>query len=304
MENKSYFNKKLSAEMILQDFVVAYTRGGSDSVTQQYNTILKQLDEDKKPENLEDNLQRRKILEKCRDLFKDISLKRNLDEKLDLYRNEMMESTGAFPTNAEIAKMLFQEYSDTILGGKRRYNMASLATTDTVTKVDFEEFNPKNPKEKAFRPPFTLRSKTKKDDFIHVEYLGRLHYYTGIIDDYIYKYRIYRNVNNVKKIYEVFSNIDGNQLESDKERRHVVFTELLSQNNLENSFANGYIGEVTTPKDSQTPLKVGEEITIPGYYRYQVTKNYAIEFDGTRIEAIQKYQQQELNKDNSQELEH
>ena len=304
MENKTILNKKLCAEMILQDFVVAYIRGGIDSVTQQYNNLLKKLDEDKKPENIEHNLQRRKILEKCRDLFKDISLKRDLDEKINLYRNGILESTGTFPTNSELAKKLFQEYCDIILvDGKRRYNMASLATKDTVTKVVFEKFDPKNKEEKAFRSPFTLRNKIKKDDFIHIEYIGFLHYYTGNNDDYIYKYRIYRNVNNVKKIYEVFSNLDRNQLEGDKERCHVVFTELLSQNNLENSFANGYIGEVTTPKDSETPLKVGEEITIPGFYKYQATENYAIEFDGTIIEAIQKYNQQELNNNKDQDLE-
>ena len=83
-----------------------------------------------------------------------------------------------------------------------------------------------------------------------------------------------------------------------KELRYAVFTELLSKNNIENSYTDGYIGEISNSRVTETPLKVGEEITTPGHYKYQITPNYALEYNGERIEAVRAYKQQEAAKSN------
>ncbi len=134
---------------------------------------------------------------------------------------------------------------------------------------------------------------------IIIEYLGTLHYNTLSTDEYIYKHRIYKSTDpsrNSYKIYEKYSNIDITALWQDLELRKVVFSELLSTNNLEHSYADDYIGEINSTKVTSIPLKPGEETTLPGYYKYQITQNYALIYDGERIEAIRAYKQQEAKK--------
>lgn len=297
MENK-FFNRELSAEMILQDFVVAYTHGRN--ITEQYSKFLSKINEDNKPENIESNIQRRKIIEKCRDLFKDFSKKKALDEKIAQFRNETMKNTGIQPTDSEITKMILQTFSDAIWGdGKRKYNMSQIASKGMVNNVVFVPFNSKN--NDNTRPP-RIRLRNKSGDSIVIEYMGCLHYDTLSTNEYLYKHRIYRDVDKCKNIYEIFSNLDINQLPEDNELRYVVFTELLSKNNIENSYADGYIGEISTTENSKEQLKTGKERMTSGFYRYQVTSKYALEYNGERIEAIRTYKQQEANKNSDKIL--
>ena len=310
MENKSNFDRESVADMILRAFVTAYTH--NKSISNVYNQILDSINNDKKPENRKSNEQRRKILEKCRDLFKDHpkkddsekddSKKLTLDEAINLYRTQIFTRTGIKPTDSEIAKMLLSTFSDKIWGDdKRRYNMSSLATkgmlaniNGTDKKVIFKPYMPPKNKPEEHPPHITLSN--KYGDSIDIEYMGSLYYRTLTSNEFLYKHRIYRNVGDDQKVYEIFSNIDINELSENKELRYVVFTELLSKNNIENSYTDGYIGEISNSKVTETPLKVGEEITTPGHYKYQITQNYALEYNGERIEAIRAYKQQEADK--------
>lgn len=306
MDNKSSFNRELSAEMILQDFVNAYTHGRS--ITDVYEKFINKINDDTKSENRENNSQRRKILEKCRDLFKDLSKKKEVEQRISFFREEAIKNTGTQPTDSEITRMLLQSFSDSIWGDdKRKYNMSSLATTGSVTTVKFYPYKntdkkedevdsePYNSTEKDEKPPHIIIS-NKYGDSIYIEYLGYLHYETLSSDEYIYKHRICRKVDDNENTYEIYSNIDINELAENKELRYVVFTELLSKNNIENSYSDGYIGEISNTSKSPKQLQVGEESETDGFYRYQVTSNYALEYDGEKIEAIRAYKQQEANK--------
>ena len=302
MENKLIFDRENVADMILRAFVTAYTH--DKSISNVYNQILDSINNDKRPENRKNNEVRRKILEKCRDLFKDSSKKVKIDEAISLYRTEILSKAGIQPTDSEITKMLLRSFSDSIWGDdKRKYNMTSIASTGMLTNIDgtnkkviFKPYEPpkNNPDE---RPPHITLS-NKYGDSISIEYMGCLHYKTLSSNEFLYKHRVYRNVDNDPKVYEVFSNIDINTLPDNNELRYVVFTELLSKNNIENSYTDGYIGEISNSKVTGTPLKVGEEIITPGHYKYQITPNYALEYDGERIEAVRAYKQQEANKNN------
>lgn len=310
MEKKSNFDRESVADMMLRAFVTAYTH--NQSISNVYNQFLDSINNDKKPENRKNNELRRKILEKCRDLFKNTSKKDDdkenkkltLAEAIALSRSQTLAKTGVQPTDSEITKMLLNYFSDEIWGDdKRRYNMSALATKGMLTnisgtdkKVIFKEYTP--PKDKPEERPPHITLSNKYGDSIDIEYMGCLHYKTRSSNEFLYKHRIYRNVDNDPKVYEVFSNIDINELPDNSELRYVVFTELLSKNNIENSYADGYIGETSITKGTETPLKVGEEKVTSGHYKYQITQNYALEYDGERIEAIRAYKQQEANKNN------
>lgn len=297
MENKSDFNRELSAEIILQNFVIAYTHG--KSITEVYSKFSSDLDADKKPENIESNAKRRKINERCRDLFKDLSKKRIVERKIESFREEVFNSTGVQATDSQITKMILQTFSDMLWGDdKRKYNMSHLASKGMIrSKVEFEPFIKKDENQDVPH----IRLKNKNGDFIYIEYMGRLKYETLSSNEYLCKHRIYMNINNSKSVHEVFSNIDINQLAEDSELRYVVFTELLSKNNIENSYCDQYIGETSRTTHSEKQLKPGEELEQPGFYRYQITSNYALEYNGERIEAIRAYKQQEANKNDSRE---
>ena len=121
MENKLIFDRENVADMILRAFVTAYTH--DKSISNVYNQILDSINNDKRPENRKNNEVRRKILEKCRDLFKDSSKKVKIDEAISLYRTEILSKAGIQPTDSEITKMLLRSFSDSIWGDdKRKYN--------------------------------------------------------------------------------------------------------------------------------------------------------------------------------------
>lgn len=300
MEKKSNFDRESVADMMLRAFVTAYTH--NQSISNVYNQFLDRINNDKKPENRKNNQERRKILEKCRDLFKDSSKKGKLDEFIALSRSQTLAKTGIQPTDSEITKMLLSYFSDEIWGDdKRKYNMSSLESKGMLTVIDgtdkkviFKPYIPQKNTPDELPPHITLSN--KYGDSIDIEYMGCLHYKTRSSNEFLYKHRIYRNVDNEQKIYEVFSNIDINELPDNKELRYAVFTELLSKNNIENSYTDGYIGEISNSRVTETPLKVGEEITTPGHYKYQITPNYALEYNGERIEAVRAYKQQEAAK--------
>ena len=79
MEKKSNSNRKLFAGLVLPTFVCAYTH--NSSVTNVYEQFIERLNQDTDPDNRARNEERRKILENCRDLFKDIPTKKEIDRE-------------------------------------------------------------------------------------------------------------------------------------------------------------------------------------------------------------------------------
>lgn len=305
MENKANFNKNRFATMILQSFIATYING--HNVANAYDRIFAQIDNDKNVDNAKNNEERRKILEKCRDLFKDTSLKKRVDLEIERFRNHILSTKGRVPNNEEVAKRILECFSDVIwCNAKRTYNMSNIATNGMIStkkmtngstekEVWFESFKMEQQKHgnnnpKAVVPSVTL--KNSRGNSIIIEYMGALHYNTLSSNEYIYKHRIYKSHGTSSyRVYEKFSNIDINALEKDSELRKIVFSELLSDDNLELSSADDYIGEIAYSKSSLQP---GEELLTPSHYTYQITPTRALIYDGERIEAIRAYKQQEL----------
>lgn len=322
MENKPNFNKDYFAVTILRAFTTVYLH--NHNVSDAHYMLLNKLNNSNTPETRE----KRRIINKCRDLFmkiEDPDTKKEkappVDSVISAYRAESNANIGRNPTDSEIAKKLLECFSDELWSdNKRSYNMSQIASRGMVSvrttpegslekDVWYESFEEEQKKlgnnnKDKLPPSITLRN--IRGNSIIIEYMGTLHYSTQSADEYIYKHRIYKSIDdseNSYKVYEKFSNIDINALEENPELRKVVFSELLSTNNLEHSYADDYIGEINSPKLSSKPLKPGEEITLPGYYKYQITPNYALIYDGERIEAIRAYNQQEAQKTKRQSQE-
>ena len=64
------------------------------------------------------------------------------------------------------------------------------------------------------------------------------------------------------------------------------------ENNIELSQVGGYIGEIR----QQSSLPVGEQRVSPGFYTFQMSENYLLEYDGEVIEAVTAYQAQQQKK--------
>lgn len=301
MGEKLNFDKERAADAILRAFVFAYTH--NQSLANVYNQLLDSINNDQNPENSQKNNERRKILEKCRALFYDSSKKMQLDSAISSYNKKMLEKNGTPPTDSQIAKMILACFPDMIWGdGKRTYNMTSLVSKDIAVKPGVPRkvfFEPcRLPKEKSAKyPHITMRN--KQGDSISIIYLGCLHYETSFMTEYMYNFRIHRNVDGEKKVYEVFTDLNINEIPNDSELAHVVFRHLLSKENLELSKVNGYIGDITSSKVSQSSLEIGEESFTPSHYKYQATKNYALEYAGERIEAVKEYHKQQQSQKNA-----
>lgn len=312
------FDKNLSAVMILQKFLTDYSDGKDITETYEYFINKLSTDEKRKPENLRVYQERRKIIEHCRDLFKDISIKKCVDAEIATFRAEINSTEGKKPTDSQTAKRLLQVFSEKFWGiDKRTYDMSRLATkrmlstvknadgnvSKVVAYVSFEDLQKKRPKEnndkqtsddekKKEPPQITLHD--KHGNSICIQFMGCLAYKTLSSNEYIYKHHITKNINGVETSDDVFSNIDIFALQYNKELRDVVVSELLSTNNIERSNADGYIGEISEQKSPS--LEPGDEKIDYQFYTYQITPKYALVYDGERIEAIRAYKQQEAMK--------
>lgn len=251
--------------------------------------------------NSKENLEKRKILERCLALFRSQKFKehvkrekaeRGILEQEDVTRETRLANLHKI---AEYSEELTDRLSEIVLGDlKRKYNMSDKCTTGML----------KSGAPVRLKTISNGLSATTQDGFgntITVEHIGTLEYDTLSSNEYIYQYRITKQSSqNDSKTYDVFSYIDLNAFNEDANYRKAVMENLLSDNNIEFSNANGYIGKINNTTQSQKQLNVGEEIDDAAYYRYQISPQYALEFDGERIEAIRTYKrEQEKRKDDA-----
>ena len=129
---------------------------------------------------------------------------------------------------------------------------------------------------------------------IIIQHIGRLDFKCPpSANDYIYNYRVTKQIGkDTEIIREIFCDIDLTRIDEDEEYAYAVANELLSQNNMDLSKANNYLGELDVPPKD---LNDGQEKFAPGLYTYKIPglkrNPLALYFDGTKIEAIQAYNQ-------------
>ena len=225
-------------------------------------------------------------------------------------------------SNTELISIVTKKFASYVFGdNKRHYDMSTITSKGMILSVpNFKEFAEKDDKDnkddddKEF--VFGIGPKDGLYDLegnpMYIDCIGRLTYNTTASNEYIYKFRVYKEINGVAtEQQKVFSNIDLNRVLEEKDYYYAVVGEILSSNNIDLSFADGYIGELSGTQGS--PLKIDEEYfdkdplkdKVYGY-TYRISKNWALVYDCERIEAIRAYNQEQAKKKaiKQEEIEH
>lgn len=301
----------------LNDLMAAFLRSESNGLNRVVGG-LNALNRSPDIHNIYRDNQKRKILEKCSALFRSqkfrILIQREKEKKgiIDPQNVTRENRDANLHKITKLANDLTNKLSEVILGDlKRKYDMSSIASKDMITPIKMSNGTIK--KDVSYKPEdlMAIDLVDALGTKISIHHIGRLGYTCKpSSNEYIYKFHVIKQANDSNPIsYEVFSNIDLNRCLEDSSYANIVSNTLLSNNNIELSKADGYIGELSTTTDSDEQLKVGEEKIIEEVtkvseneklkrykYRYQITKNDALEYMGDKIEAIRAYKQQEQEK--------
>lgn len=301
------FDRKEYARSNISGFLQSETKG-INLVTGRLNALNKQP-----LQNNANNAQKRQILEKCLALFRSPKFKEYIKKKKTergiLEQDDVTQETRSDNLDriGEYSKELTNSLIEIILGDlKRKYNMADKCTNGVVTDsvpIKYSKLSPPLDTKDPAKKDWTIRKVTDIDSFgnlFTIEELGTLYYKaqkskkTSI--ETLKKYRVTKSIDNHSKTFEIFSNINFNNFIDNPEYAECVMTGLLSDNNVELSNANGYVGELQNISESKR-LQLGEELDDSGHYMCRISDNYSLDFLGDRIEALRKYErQQEMKK--------
>lgn len=290
MENRKNipFNRK--------DYLKSNIAGLLQSETKGLNLVSGRLNALNQHSLLSDfkNNEKRKILEKCLALFSSPKFREHV-KKEKAARGILEQEAVTAETRlenlhkiSEYSEELSERLAEIVLGDlKRKYNMSDKCTVGSL-KAGIPI------RLKTVSNGITATALDSLSTAITIQHIGTLEYDTLSSNEYISQYRITKQTApNDLKTYDVFSYIDLNAFKENEKYRNAVIENLLSDNNLEFSNANGYIGKINATSQSETQLNIGEQIDDEGYYRYQISSEYALEYDGEKIEAIRAYSKQQ-----------
>lgn len=258
------FNRMQFLEKVVADFINKMS----------YNSLKTAYDGFIKLNNTDDHAhqeEKRRILEKCFNLFCDPTFKKKLEEiRIDKK-----------PRSSILANAVTKFISEKVLGDqKRKYDMSSRYVEHQITP-NSTRYIPVNGANVSVNDMFGQN--------VDIQKIGVLRYKSwGIDSESVDKYRIRKTISDSSvQEFEVFSFIDLNLLEENDEYRNVVLSELLSQNNVELSNTKGYVGEIVSTKNHSIKLKVGEQRqNDEKFYRYQASENYALVYDPIDLSAV------------------
>lgn len=291
MENVE-FDRREFLKRIVINFM---NKQSSERLQSAYNGFMSLIDRDLDPMHKGQNDEKKRILETCYNIFRNPS-----------FRERLAESQKSMDRQ-ELLQKLIDAVEEKGLGyQKRKYDMSDLYAGNQITPKT-ERFIPLPANSKKYHRP-TATFDDNLGNTITVEQTGQLVYSTlSVSNESVKSYR-YTKTNNGSTIQDfpmLFSNIDINLLNENKDYRNAVLGELFSKNNLKLSNAGGYIGEIIVP---QTPLSVGAQRQDESkFYRYQISPKYALEFDPQNLSAAVNYSRQQANQkqvDSDDDIEH
>jgi len=295
IKRNNQFNKIDYLKQTINQFINKPTYA---AVEKEYKQLMQDLDANSHLINLQQYQIKLKIITDCYNFF-----------KLSHVREKIADAKKDGISHIELMPILTRGLCESCFkDDKRHYNMSKITSNGMVLNTippEFESYedNPEQP-----NPYKKLNLQDLHGEPMTIQLIGTLKYHTRSSNEYLNKYRISKQINGTLTEIEVFSNIDVNQLLEDKNYYYAVLQDLLSDNNIELSFADSYIGEITGVEGSRRQLKVGEESfdkdlengKIYGY-KYQISQKYALIYDGERLEAIRTYNKiQEKKKESEQ----
>lgn len=279
MENKRNFDRMAYLKQTVNQFINKET---VDSVERQYNLQLSHLNKDLN----NTNQIKKKILKDCKDIF-----------TLSYVRAAVADAKEKGMPYSELVSIVTKRLASRVFSDdKRHYNMSAITSKGMISNVPTF-----HPIDGLFIGPEDSLYDLEGNP-MSIKHIGTLEYETLASDEYIFKFRVCRQINGVDtEPQEVFSNIDLNRILEEKEYYYAVVGELLSNNNIDLSFADSYVGEISGTDGS--PLKIEQEYfdkdpqkdKVYGY-TYRISKNFALVYDGEKIEAIRAYNKEQAKK--------
>lgn len=192
---------------------------------------------------------------------------------------------------SKLSRELTERLSEFFFGDlKRTYNMSKLASTRVISTVQDSDGTTRKDIKYIPRPTISKNITGLSSEIISIQYIGDLDYKCApSADDYISMFIVSKRVNGeiLMDPRVLFSNIDMNML-NDPGYKDAVVNTLLSKNNVELSHACGYIGEI----HPQSTLEPGKEQFSSEFYTYQASTEYALVYDGVKIEAARACKEQ------------
>lgn len=271
-ERKTKFNREEFLFTVMQQFMNKDVQG----VRRTYDGLINLIENgqradliNKKEHDNSVDEEKRKILEKCLDIFRSPEIR-------DLIKK------GNFD-----AKQIYSMFHEKILGdNKRQYDLSSIYDESIIAdrrdgKGKCISFTKKDGMENAFT---SLSGET-----IKIKCVGVLNYKNQLMEEsYITKYQVARpTAGNKAETFEVYSNISIPEMADNDEYREVVLSELLSENNIKLSNANGYLGVIARDRS----MDVGAEERSRTRYKYKASPNYMLLGETDEMSAVKDYEQ-------------
>ena len=245
-------NKTKFAEIVLPNFVKAYTNGKDLKTI--FDRFIKRIPND----NTTLNKEKRAILENLLDHFKTAKLKRVVNSEESQIATT--DDSGQ-PLPAEtISENILENSAEELLGDKKRkYDMSNLYTRGMFSSIQFTKMN-----------VMKEMSQDKYGNTLIITQIGELKYTSGAEESEVGQFAIrFTTANNTEtRAAEVFAKIDFDRLNEDEEYYDVFINELFSKNNINLSNVCNYLGEITPTTRKQ---KVKNESIIDGIYQYQAS---------------------------------
>lgn len=274
-------SKRNFAKIVLVSFFDAYLHQQDTKAV--YDRFINRIPTD----NSSQNSEKRKILENSLDFFRNIKTKNLLNQQAVADNTPKADNENSLSAH-ELAETILSEYAEIILGDhKRKYDMSDKYCDNMIVEGSLKLLPPRIDELTSI-----VHDNIRNVD-VNIYHSGTLMYSTAFIsNESVEQYTITMPLEDgTKKEYIVYSNIDVDKLDVDRDYNQAVFKELLSKNNLELSNAGGYIGMIDAANTVYKPeINVGEQIDSGyGTYRYRVSQKYHLIFDFELVTAVTMY---------------
>lgn len=263
-------------EDLLRDFSLRAKRGDVE-INRLYNGYKTMLENEinKSTDRVAQIKERYEILDKVYKIFSD-------GETRDLIAN-----------NGITAKSLMEKYGERIIGdNKRTYGMSEMFNQDLISS--YKRSDNTIGKKIKFIPkegdPYRIPEISGKT--VTIRKSGELYFqnYVGVQKD-LARYKIQKRDNKTGEVseFDVFTNISIVQMDEPQYRDAVLY-ELLGENNIELSNAEGYVGSIAK---ANPEIEEGKERKSSDLYTYRIDDKYGIEYDAEELTAVTLFKQYE-----------
>lgn len=266
-DKKQRYNRETFLLLTIKEF---FNIKDKNAIRMIYDGLINLLEKDENPKHLQQNAEKRRIIERCYDMFRDDEIRKML------YEGHIT------------SKQLLEMSKERVIGdNKRKYDMSHLFNDKIIDVEDEKKLTYSQHEGTVFS--FTNLEGEKVD----IQLIGTLKYNSTALDECVNKYHVTKTGKDGEtENFEGFAEFVLAQMQDDDEYRQVVLNEVLGKNNVELSNAGGYIGGI----GKMNSMEIGQEKEDCYGYYYKVSPNYALHYSNDIATMVMGYAKQQANK--------